>query len=235
MSVLAYCNTSKEYDANAQMIDDMFDYWKSKSNIEKRYTDPNGNVDEGLSKKQMNTFLSDILDKPFKAEVRFSDTEISRLKIAVDSYNKDLAGKFKNIAGIFAVPRGYARLDPTSQTMLMELERVKNFERNSVSMVEQQLQDIRNLVLKAHVDTGIQGKMSKLFGDKTYKKYRELRDKLIKTPTLAEIGDVQSDIDRLFKSDEGKLLSEYNSLIKLNKQEKELAIKNGYWRELPNG
>jgi hypothetical protein len=235
MGVIAYCNTSRDYDKNAQMIEDMFEYWKAKPGIKKRYTDHNGKVDEGLSKKQMESFLGDVLDKPFKAAVRFTDTEISRLRVSIDGYNKDLSGKFKNIAGIFAVPRGYARLDPTSQTMLMELERVKNFERNSISMVEQQLQDIRSLILKAHVDTGVQGKLSSLFGNKTYKKYRELRDVLIKTPTLAEIGKVQNEINDLFKTDEGRLLSEYNSLIKLNREETQLAINNGYIRELPSG
>mgnify|MGYP003627583066 FL=1 len=235
MGALAYCNTSKEYDSNAQMVDDMFNYWKSKSNIKRRYTDPRGNLNGDLSKRQMETFLGDVLDKPFKAAVRFSDKEISRLRVAIDGFDKDLSGQFKNIAGIFAVPRGFARLDPTSQTMLMELERVKNFERNSISMVEQQLQDVRNLILKAHVDTGVQSKISSLFGNKTYKKYRDLRDQIVKTPTLAKIGDVQNKINDLFKTDEGRLLSEYNNLIKLNRKETQLAIDNGYIRELPGG
>ena len=125
---LAYCSPSSRIDINAERIDKLFDYWQAKPNIKRRYQDRNGALDEPLAKKQMLSFLGDIFDKPLKAQVNFSEGEYRRFQVSIDSYNRDLARKFKNIAGIFAVPRGMARLDPASQELLMDLERTKNFE-----------------------------------------------------------------------------------------------------------
>tara|TARA_R100000808_G_scaffold25035_2_gene60706 strand:- start:1393 stop:4053 length:2661 start_codon:yes stop_codon:yes gene_type:complete len=227
---LAYCSPSSRIDINAERIDKLFDYWKSKPNIKRRYQDKNGVLDEPLAKKQMLSFLGDIFDKPLKAQVNFSEGEYRRFQVSIDSYNRDLAGKFKNIAGVFAVPRGMARLDPASQELLMDLERTKNYERNAVTMVEQQLQSVRDLILKAHVDSGLQSKT--IFGNKSYNKFRELRDRLVKSPHLSEIADVKGQIDALFASNEGKLLSEYNTLVRMGSREFKKAMQEGYVREV---
>ena len=158
---LAHCNPSTELDRNTRKYNEIQDYWLSKKSILKRFTKPNGVVDEQLASSMMKSFISDVLDKPFRPEVRFTKGEWARMRIAIDSFSKDITGPFSNITGLFAVPRGLARLDPASNDFLMKLERAKNYERNSMSMTEFNLQTIKNHILEGHINEGLQTKWSK--------------------------------------------------------------------------
>jgi hypothetical protein len=214
-------------DFNADRMNDMFSYWSSKSNIRKRYSTPDGIYQNDMSQSALRSYAAQILDFPFQVEQNFTDRQLSRLKVAIDGYNNDIGGKFKNIAGIFAVPRGLARLDPTSQKMLDGLEQAKNYERNKMSYTEFAIQDIKDLVLSAH-------------SGKEYKKFRKIRDQILKSKDENLELDTHNKIEEFYRSDEGRLLHEYNQLIKLRSKpqkdsdgrnlptELDIAIRKGY-------
>ena len=199
-------------DFNADRMNEMFVYWSSKSNIRKRYSTPDGIYQNDMSQSAMKSYAAQILDFPFQREQNFTDRQLSRLKVAIDGYNSDIGGKFRNIAGIFAVPRGLARLDPTSQKMLDGLEQAKNYERNKMSYTEFAIQDIKDIVLSAHIDVG---GGSRLFGNKSYKEFRKIRDQIVRAQDENVETDAYGEIDKFFRSDNGKLFREYNELIKL--------------------
>ena len=235
--------SSVDSDFNADRMNEMFSYWSSKSNIKKRYSTPDGIYQNDMSYKALKSYAADILEFPFQKEQNFTDRQLSRLKVAIDGYNNDIGGKFKNIAGIFAVPRGLARLDPTSQKMLNGLEQAKNYERNKMSYTEFAIQDIKDIVLSAHIDVG---GGSKLFGNKSYKEFRKIRDQIIKSQDENVELDAYSEIDKFFKSDNGRLFREYNELIKLRSKpqkdssgkllptELDIALRKGYIDPLSN-
>ena len=230
---LAHCNPSTELDRNTRKYNEIQDYWLSKKSILKRFTKPNGVVDEQLASSMMKSFISDVLDKPFRPEVRFTKGEWARMRIAIDSFSKDITGPFSNITGLFAVPRGLARLDPASNDFLMKLERAKNYERNSMSMTEFNLQTIKNHILEGHINEGLQTKWSKKLGTKSYKDFRKIRDELIRRGDVQGLLESQGEIQRFFESDNGRLLKQYNDLIKMNQKEFDTAVKDGYYREVP--
>ena len=145
---------SVNYDKNVERMRDVLDYWSKKTKIDERYSMKDGKFDRQMAEEGLKSFARDILDFPWVPEQNFTDAQIRRLKVAIDGFNKDLKGKFRNIAGIFAVPRGLARLDPTSGKFLRQLEESKNYERNRISYVESYLQDVKDIILKAHIDEG---------------------------------------------------------------------------------
>jgi hypothetical protein len=222
-------------DFNAERMNKIFKYWVDKPNIRKRYTRPDGTFEKEMAENGLKSYVWDILDYPFKVEQNFTDKQLERIKIAIDGHNKDLTGKFKNIAGIFAVPRGLARLDPSSNKMLMDLESAKNYERNKMSQVEFSIQEIKDKILSAHIDVG---KGGRFFGNKSYKEYRKIRDKIVKAKDENMEQDMHDAVKGFYLQDNGKLLGEYHTLVKLaskhpetikfKNSELDLAIRNGY-------
>jgi len=224
-------------DVNAERMNEVYSYWSSKPNIKKRYSTPEGIYQNDMSYDALRSYAADILEFPFQREQNFTDRQLKRLKAAIDGYNNDIGGKFKNIAGIFAVPRGLARLDPTSQKMLARLEQAKNYERNKISYTESSIQDIKDMVLSAHIGVG---QASKIFGNKSYKKFREIRDDILKSKDENIELKTFNVVDEFYKSDRGRLLREYKELIKLRSKpqkdsdgkflptELEIAINKGY-------
>ena len=224
-------------DFNAERINEIYSYWSSKPNIKRRYSTPDGIYQNDMSQSALRSYASQILEFPFQKEQNFTDKQLSRLKVAIDGYNNDIGGKFKNIAGIFAVPRGLARLDPTSQKVLDGLEQAKNYERNKISYTEFTIQDIKDLILSAHIDVG---GGSKLFGNKSYKEFRKVREQIIKAQDENFELDAYNIIDKFYKSDNGRLLREYKELIKLRSKpqkdsdgrnlptELDIALSKGY-------
>ena len=218
-------STVVNYDKNVERMRDVLNYWSKKPKIEERYS-MKGKFDTQMAEEGLKSFARDILDFPWVPEQNFTDAQIRRLKVAIDGFNKDLKGRFRNIAGIFAVPRGLARLDPTSGKFLRQLEESKNYERNRISYVESYLQDIKDIILKAHID---EGKGSRIFGNRSYKDFRKIRDQIFnaKDETL-ELG-VHAEVEGFLRSDNGKLLNEYRTLVKLvSKKQKD---KNGVLRD----
>ena len=213
----ASCNEVKSFnldiDENARIQNDVFKYWVNKGNIRKRYTRPDGTFEQSIAEEGLKSHVWNTLDLPFVHEQGFTDKQISRIKVSIDAYNKDLTGKYRNIAGLFATPRGYARLDPTSKDMLDELEQAKNFERNRMSFVELGLQDIKDLVFTAHVDAGHASKIFKR--NKSYIDFRKKRNEILnaKNSTL-ELG-AYTEVEKFYREDRGRLLNEYRELVKL--------------------
>ena len=199
-------------DYNTERMNQVLSYWNSKPNIKKRFTNREGIYESDIADRNLKSFASDLLGFPFRPEQNFTNKQLDRLKIAIDGFEKDLTGKFKNIAGIFAVPRGYARLDPTSQKFLMKLEAAKNYERNKIAYTEFALQDIKDIVLSAHIQEGYG---SRIFGNKSYKDFREIRDKIIKSKDENIELEAYNAVESFFKEDRGRLLGEYKDLIKM--------------------
>jgi len=195
-------------DVNAERMNEIYSYWSSKPNIKKRYSDPDGLYRSDLSKDALRSWASQILEFPFQKEQNFTDRQLEQLKVSIDGYNKDIGGKFKNIAGIFAVPRGLARLDPTSKKMLDGLEQAKNYERNKISYTEFAIQNIKDMVLSAHAGKG-------------YKEFRKIRDQILKSKDANFELDTHNKIEEFYRSDDGRLLREYNELIKLRSKKQE--------------
>jgi len=224
-----------DIDYNAERMNEIFKYWVDKPNIRKRYTRPDGTFEKEIAEKGLESYVWDILDYPFKVEQNFTDRQLKRIKIAIDGHDKDLTGKFKNIAGIFAVPRGLARLDPSSNKMLMDLESAKNYERNKMSQVEFSIQEIKDKILSAHIDVN---KGGRFFGNKSYKEYRKIRDKIVKAKDEHVEQAVHDAVKGFYLTDNGKLLGEYHTLVKLasknpengrsKNSELDIAIRNGY-------
>ena len=222
-------------DFNAERMNEIFKYWIDKPNIKKRYTRPDGIFEKEMAENGLRSYARDILDFPFVREQNFTNRQLKRLKVAIDGFNKDIGGKFKNIAGIFAVPRGLARLDPSANKMLMGLENAKNYERNKMSHVEFSIQEIKDKILSAHIDVG---KGGKFFGNKSYKEYRSIRDKIVKAKDENMEQDMHDAVKGFYLQDNGKLLGEYHTLVKLaskhpetvkfKNSELDLAIRNGY-------
>jgi len=230
-------SASVNTDSNVERMNKIFSYWSSKPNIKKRYSTRDGIFQSEMAERGLKSWAADILDFPFQKEQNFTDKQLDRLKVSIDGFNNDMYGKFKNIAGIFATPRGLARLDPTSQKMLAGLEQAKNYERNKMSYTEFSIQEIKDLVLSAHIDVG---KGSKLFGNKSYKDFREIRDQIIRAKDENVEIDAYNAIEEFYRSDNGRLLREYNELVKLRSKsqkdtsgkllptELDLAINKGY-------
>jgi len=230
-------SASVDVDKNAKRMLKMLDYWASKTNIKNRYSSKNGLLDKRMAEDGLESFARDILDFPWVPEQNFTDRQLRRLKVAINGFNKDLGGKFKNIAGIFAVPRGLARLDPSSNKFLSALENAKNYERNKISYVESYLQDIKDMILKAHID---EGKGSRLFGNKSYKDFRNLREKIFDARDENLEIKAHAKVEEFFRSDNGKLLNEYRQLMKMGSKkqkndkgffvpaELDIAIGKGY-------
>ena len=238
---MAGCNevqsSSVNTDFNASRMEEVFRYWSKKTNIKNRFSTPEGLYLDEMSYKALKSYASDVLDYPWVREQNFTDKQIDRLKVAIDGFEKDLGGKFRNIAGIAATPRGLARLDPASQDMLMGLERAKNYERNQISFTEQSIQEVKDLILAAHVN---KQKGSKIFGNKSYKQYRDIRKKILKAKNENVETDVHAEIEGFFRQDNGRLLKEYSELVKLRSvkaegesiSELKKAMETGYINEL---
>jgi len=234
---MAGCNevqsSSVNTDYNASRMEEVFRYWSKKTNIKNRFSTPEGLYLDEMSYKALKSYASDVLDFPWVREQNFTDKQLSRLKVAIDGFEKDLGGKFRNIAGIAATPRGLARLDPASQKMMMGLERAKNYERNQIAFTEQSIQEVKDLILAAHVN---RQKGSKILGNKSYKEYRSIRKKILKAKDENVELKAYKEIENFFRQDNGRLLNEYNELVKLRSKKKEgdlkseldIAIENGY-------
>jgi hypothetical protein len=234
---MAGCNevqsSSVNTDYNASRMEEVFRYWSKKTNIKNRFSTPEGLYLDEMSYKALKSYASDVLDFPWVREQNFTDKQLSRLKVAIDGFEKDLGGKFRNIAGIAATPRGLARLDPASQKMMMGLERAKNYERNQIAFTEQSIQEVKDLILAAHVN---RQKGSKILGNKSYKQYRSIRKKILKAKDENVELKAYKEIENFFRQDNGRLLNEYNELVKLRSKKKEgdlkseldIAIENGY-------
>jgi len=234
---MAGCNevqsSSVNTDYNASRMEEVFRYWSKKTNIKNRFSTPEGLYLDEMSYKALKSYASDVLDFPWVREQNFTDKQLSRLKVAIDGFEKDLGGKFRNIAGIAATPRGLARLDPASQKMMMGLERAKNYERNQIAFTEQSIQEVKDLILVAHVN---RQKGSKILGNKSYKEYRSIRKKILKAKDENVELKAYKEIENFFRQDNGRLLNEYNELVKLRSKKKEgdlkseldIAIENGY-------
>ena len=234
---MAGCNevqsSSVNTDYNASRMEEVFRYWSKKTNIKNRFSTPEGLYLDEMSYKALKSYASDVLDFPWVREQNFTDKQLSRLKVAIDGFEKDLGGKFRNIAGIAATPRGLARLDPASQKMMMGLERAKNYERNQIAFTEQSIQEVKDLILVAHVN---RQKGSKILGNKSYKQYRSIRKKILKAKDENVELKAYKEIENFFRQDNGRLLNEYNELVKLRSKKKEgdlkseldIAIENGY-------
>ena len=213
-------------DVNVERMNEIFSYWSSKPNIKKRYSTRDGIFQSEMAWRGLKSWASDILEFPFQREQNFTDRQLERLKVSIDGYNNDIYGKFKNIAGLVAVPRGLQRLDPTSNKFYMGLEQAKNYERNKMSYTEFSIQDIKDLVLSAHVDIG---KGSKWFGNKSYKEFRKIRDQIIKAKDENVEIDAYNAVEEFYRSDNGRLLREYNELVKLRSK----AQKDSDGKSLP--
>ena len=233
---LVPCISPSQVDKNAEVLNIIFSRWSNKHNIKKRFTKNDGIFDKEMAERNLRSWAEDILDVPFAKEFTLTGGQVERLNIAMDSYNRDLNGRFKNIAGLFATPRGLARLDPTSNRFLMKLESMKNYERNRVSYLEFSTQDIRDLILSAHIKKGMG---SKWFGNKSYREFRKLRDNIFKARDETELIAANNDVKDFLAKDKGRLLDEYNKLIILKSRSKpdeinELsrAVEKGYtWKD----
>ena len=234
---MAGCNevqsSSVNTDYNASRMEEVFRYWSNKANIKNRFSTPEGLYLYEMSYKAIKSYASDVLNFPWVREQNFTNKQIDRLKVAIDGFEKDLGGRFRNIAGIAATPRGLARLDPASQDMMMGLERAKNYERNQISFTEQSIQEVKDLILAAHVN---KKKGSKILGNKSYRQYRRIRKKILKAKDENTELAAYKEIEKFFREDNGVLLNEYNELIKLKskkmegelKSELDIAIEKGY-------
>ncbi|MAE86440.1 MAG: hypothetical protein CMB80_27145 [Flammeovirgaceae bacterium] len=230
-------STTVDIDFNVKRMNEIFEYWSKKPNIKKRYSTRDGIFQNKMARDGLESWAWNILELPFQKEQNFTDEQLDQLKVSIDGLNKDMYGKFKNIAGILAVPRGLQRLDPTSHKYYMNLEQVKNYERNNIAYTEFSIQEIKDIVLSAHIDVG---RGSKWFGNKSYKDFRKIRDQIIKSEDEnVEIG-AYNEVEKFYRSDNGRLLREYNELVKLSSKpqkdsdgkllptELDIAIEKGY-------
>ena len=207
----------KQTDSNIVSQNEIYDYWLSKRNIKDRFSTKDGFIDETAAQDNLKWFAQEILEVPYHQDQILTKRQIDRLKTSIDYYNKDLNGRFKNILGFVAVPRGLARLDPTSHNFMMGLERIKNYERNSIAFTEDALSNIKDKMLYAH----IKDNKTSFFGKKnlSYEKFRELRDNLLKSENRGDISKARAELDQFLNTSDGRLLREYTDLIKLNNKE----------------
>ena len=229
---LVPCISPSQIDMNTKRINLLFSRWSNKRNIRKRFTNDNDIFNKEIAKRNLKSWAQDILEVPFVPEYTLTNKQVSRLEVAMDSYNRDLNGRFRNIAGLFATPRGLARLDPTSNKFLMKLENMKNYERNRVSFLEFSTQEIRDIMLSAHIKKGMG---SKLFGNKSYKTFRKKRNDIFNAKDEVAEVDAYNEVKKFLNKDEGKLLDQYNRLIRLRSKSKKgetselrKAIAEGY-------
>ena len=203
----------KDIDSNAVERNKLYDYWVSKPKVKERFSKKNGVIDHESAKQNLEWFAEEVLKVPYKNDQILTPKQVDRLKTSIDYYNKDLKGRFKNMMGFIAVPRGLARLDPTSHNFLMRLERIKNYERNSMAFVEDSIQIIKDRILYAHAKDS----KTTFFGKNlSYEKFRKLRQNLLEADDRSIAADARGKINEFLATDDGKLLDQYNRLLKLD-------------------
>ena len=89
-----------------------------------------------------------------------NDGQIRRIETEINSYGKDLRGKWSNILGI--VPEGISKQDPISRKFYLSLNDILNKERVNVGKSESAIADVTNHFIQAYVKAGEQGKYYKL-------------------------------------------------------------------------
>ena len=119
------CNYStKNRNDHVDRMGEVWRKWSNSDSVKDRYRNPDGTLNIELAKARLVDFAQYKLNLPFDQDFILSKSEIKRLNVEIDSYNKDLKGKFSEILGI--VPEGTSKLDPTSRKFYNSLNTILN-------------------------------------------------------------------------------------------------------------
>ena len=131
---MALCNpVTVPKQKRIEKIDELYDLWRERPNIVKRFTDKHTGFNENASKEMFEHFLSERLELPFNADVPFNEGHFRRMKVEINFYNRALGGKFGNF--VFMVPEGLSKKDPTSRKFYNSLNSILNHERTNISTI----------------------------------------------------------------------------------------------------
>ena len=217
---MALCNpVTVPKQKRIEKIDELYDLWRERPNIVKRFTDKHTGFNENASKEMFEHFLSERLELPFNADVPFNEGHFRRMKVEINFYNRALGGKFGNF--VFMVPEGLSKKDPTSRKFYNSLNSILNHERTNISTIMSRSSKVSNLLFDAYMSEHKVGKIEGIFkGNKAIKELREIRDKLVDAgPNDPVFSEFAVKMEDFLKSDNGKIIRQFKELIEMNNQD----------------
>ena len=227
------CNpTTKAKEKWQEQMSDIYDHWISKNKIVERFTSKynNGSLDYNgeLSAEGMKTFIEQRIKLPFDRDLPLSDSMIRRIKVEINSFDRALRGKFKNL--IWIVPEGLSKQDPTSRKFYNKLNEILNHERVNNNMLTDKAAKIANLMTDAYIQHHQLGMVEgKRLGDQAIKKLQTIRKQMAKAdPERNNANEFEAMMSDFIKSDKGLTIGQFIELVKLNKDDFKAAAKPGY-------
>ena len=218
------CNYStKNRNDHVDRMGEVWRKWSNSDSVKDRYRNPDGTLNIELAKARLVDFAQYKLNLPFDQDFILSKSEIKRLNVEIDSYNKDLKGKFSEILGI--VPEGTSKLDPTSRKFYNSLNTILNRSRVNTGDKENSMADITSHFLDAYTKAGMNRKYLKI-GVDAVNQLRSLRKEAMEAPSPEIKRKFEQSIKTFIDSDKGVFLKQFQQLSEMPNSEFKNIRKN---------
>jgi len=220
-SQLCQPSSEKIEQQKAKMHDLAFRWATKYPNIAKRY----GGDFEAID-RSIKTLAESWLEIPYRETWQLTDYQWNLLEQHSSNYNKRLGKNWR--ASI--VPEQTSLNDPTVRKFYTGINNITNYERHQLSSNHQNTVKTQTYLRESYIDSGLD---TGVIGIKTLNNIRKLQNKILKTDSEEAKILHQNEINKLWESDEGKILRDFTHLNSLNDRDYNIVKKYGQYRD-PN-
>ena len=178
---MALCNQSTiNKDEYRETMSEVYDHWVSKKGIVDRFTYRRSGYNVKSSIDNMKWFIEQRMELPWDSDFVMTDSQIRKIKVEIDSFDKALGGKFSNL--VWMVPEGISKQDPVSRRFYTNLNNILNRTRVNTGRKENTMAEVTSHFLDAYVNAGLNRKYFKV-GVDAVNELRNLRQQAMEAPT----------------------------------------------------
>jgi hypothetical protein len=238
---------------NEGKVQEILDHWNSK----KLTTTTYGRIDSlDAIGKDTDTYrnLVDVAkkaDRMIEIDPTFilKDSQVRRIKVEIDMHEKQLGKPLGYLESMIKIPHAIMRKTPLGNRFYEQLNRVKNYERNSVIFQAQQMKVVAKLFRAAYIeDTGknIKGRIPDVasavglsgeklgigYGGPALTKLRKLEKKARITSDPTDLKNLSVEMDKVIASDDGAIIRDFMTLLTTPDSKWDQVIKAGVTGEV---
>jgi len=181
--------------------------------------------DQSDATRALEGFIKDIAPEAFLDETFvLTPEQIKRVKLRIDQHEKQMSKPLGAMEAIVKIPNAILRKTPIAKTFIQELDLAKNYERNSTNQLaglgKQIHRNMRHAFFAYGYDAG-------LIGIKQFKRIQKLENDYRTSEDPLKMKEVLSELDAIYKSQEGIIVREFIHLITTPKNEFNSTVKAG--------
>jgi len=202
------CHSKNELLVWEEKGNALYEKWRTNPSIDKRFR-VNGEFMEANSEQGFREWMLEKMNRPFAADVPFTESQINLAGRWIDHYANNLNGKFSNLAWV--VPEGLSKQDPFSRMLHNSMNNILNQERVNINTLGS-----ANALISLNLVEAYMSSFGKKVGKTKLKGIKEARQKMITAETEESYDKWANKFEEIVNSDkDGQILRDFEELVSM--------------------